>query len=130
MVERQLSFAEALMHPRLGASARLEAVDAAIDWSALERVVDKAAPPSEVGRPRYAPLPLLKAIYFRRSKTFPVAGHMLSRSSPSSRGLRRFALPGGPSRKTSALPSASKASRRCDARKPTIADSHPENSST
>ncbi|HEX9170991.1 MAG TPA: hypothetical protein VF886_19015, partial [Roseiarcus sp.] len=60
------------MHPRLGASARLEAVDAAIDWSALERVVDKAAPPSEVGRPRYAPLPLLKAIYFRRSKTFPV----------------------------------------------------------
>lgn len=65
MTERQLSFAEALMHPRLGTNARLAAVDAAIDWAALERVVEKAAPPSEVGRPRYAPLPLLKAIYLQ-----------------------------------------------------------------
>jgi transposase, IS5 family len=65
MAERQLSLAEALMHPRLGTNARLDAIDATIDWSALERVVDKADPPSEIGRPRYAAAPLLKAIYLQ-----------------------------------------------------------------
>lgn len=49
----------------MGANTRLEAIDAAIEWGALERLVAKAAPPSAIGRPGYALLPLLKAIYLQ-----------------------------------------------------------------
>jgi hypothetical protein len=65
MAERQLNFAEALIHPRLGANARLEAIDGAIDWGALERLAVAVDPPSEIGRPRYLALSLLKAIYLQ-----------------------------------------------------------------
>ena len=65
MANGQLSFADALMHPRLGANARLEAIDAAIDWRPLGRMVAKADPPQEIGRRGYEALPLLKAIYLQ-----------------------------------------------------------------
>jgi transposase, IS5 family len=61
----QMSFAEALMHPRLGANVRLEAIDAAIDWAALRQLAEKAAPARDVGRRGYDALGLLKALYLQ-----------------------------------------------------------------
>lgn len=65
MANGQLSLAEALLHPRLGANERLEAIDKAIDWRALDALVGKVHARQEAGRPRYAPLPLLKALYLQ-----------------------------------------------------------------
>jgi transposase, IS5 family len=65
MANGQLSLADALMHPRLGANARLEAIDAAIDWRPLGRLVAQADPPQELGRRGYDGLALLKAIYLQ-----------------------------------------------------------------
>jgi len=65
MANGQLSFADALLHPRLGANARLEAIDAAIDWRPLGALAAKIQTPKETGRPCYAALPLLKAIYLQ-----------------------------------------------------------------
>jgi IS5 family transposase len=61
----QMSFAEALMHPRMGANERLEAIDAAIDWAPLRRLAEKAAPVQDVGRRGYDALGLLKALYLQ-----------------------------------------------------------------
>jgi IS5 family transposase len=61
----QMSFAEALVHPRLGANVRLEAIDVAIDWAPLRRLAEKAAPAQDVGRRGYDALGLLKALYLQ-----------------------------------------------------------------
>jgi transposase, IS5 family len=65
MSNGQLSFADVLMDPRLGANARLEAIDAAIDWRRLGALAAKIQSPREIGRPCYAAFLLLKAIYLQ-----------------------------------------------------------------
>jgi transposase, IS5 family len=65
MAGGQLSFAEALLHPRLGVNQRLEEIEKTIDWRPLGIIAAKVHPPHEVGRPRYDALALLKALYLQ-----------------------------------------------------------------
>jgi IS5 family transposase len=60
----QLGFADAFVDPRLGSNDKLSAIDALIDWAALERLLGRlrAAP---TGRPPYKALPMLKALYLQ-----------------------------------------------------------------
>ena len=60
----QLGFAEALVSPRLGSNRKLERLDGVIDWSALERLASQVRPGGR-GRPPYAPLSMLKALYLQ-----------------------------------------------------------------
>jgi IS5 family transposase len=65
MADRQLCLAEALLNPQLGTNARLEAIEAVIDWKPLEALASRARPARSSGRPPYAVLPLLKALYLQ-----------------------------------------------------------------
>ena len=65
MAERQLSLAEALVHPQVGSNARLEAIGATIDWALLGALASQVRAPQQAGRPSYLALPLLKAIYLQ-----------------------------------------------------------------
>lgn len=58
----QMSLVEALLDPRLGANRKLDRLDALIDWRPLERLARKQRSAS-TGRPPYAPLAMLKALY-------------------------------------------------------------------
>src|SRR3954466_13571283 len=62
---KQLSFADALSDPRLGANRRLEAIGAAIDWAPLA-VLSARLRPGRTGRPPYEPLVMLKALLLQR----------------------------------------------------------------
>src|SRR3954454_16428141 len=61
----QLSFADALSDPRLGANRRLEAIGAAIDWAPLAALSARLGPGGTV-RPPYEPLVMLKALLLQR----------------------------------------------------------------
>src|SRR3954453_4950963 len=83
---KQLSFADALSDPRLGANRRLEAIGAAIDWAPLAALSARLGPgrtgpppygpppasfaarlrPGQTGRPPYEPLVMLKALLLQR----------------------------------------------------------------
>lgn len=58
----QMSLVEALLDPRLGANRKLDRLDALIDWRPLARAALKLRSAS-TGRPPYAPLAMLKALY-------------------------------------------------------------------
>ena len=60
----QLGFAEAFVSPGLGANRKLERLDALIDWSPLERLASGIRK-GHRGRPPYAPLSMLKALYLQ-----------------------------------------------------------------
>lgn len=62
---RQMSLAESLLDPRLGSNERLEGIAAAIDWSRLEPIARRVRA-QETGRPPYAPLVMVKALYLQR----------------------------------------------------------------
>src|SRR3954466_2639926 len=62
---KQLSFADALSDPRLGANRRLEAIGAAIDWAPLAALSARLRP-GRTGRPPYEPLVMLKALLLQR----------------------------------------------------------------
>ena len=63
-MSRQLSLADAFADARLGSNAKLERIDALIDWSRLERLlVDLRS--GETGRPPYPALLMLKALYLQ-----------------------------------------------------------------
>lgn len=64
MSERQLSLAEALADPRLGANARLEAIAKAIDWAPLERLAEGVRG-GATGRRPYRPGPMIRALYLQ-----------------------------------------------------------------
>lgn len=64
-MSKQLSLADAMLDPRLGSNAKLEEIGRAIDWSRLEGIV-RGIRPGESGRPPYAPLAMLKALYLQR----------------------------------------------------------------
>jgi IS5 family transposase len=57
----QVGFAERFLDPRLGQNARLEAIDALIDWAPLESLA-RGLRPGKVGRPPFPPLAMLKAL--------------------------------------------------------------------
>lgn len=63
MVE-QWSLVEALIDPRLGSNAKLSGIDRLIDWSLLEAVVSSLRQ-GRTGRPPYAPLAMVKALYLQ-----------------------------------------------------------------
>ena len=60
----QLGFAEAFMSPGLGTNRKLERLDGLIDWSALEPSALRVRE-GRRGRPPYAPLSMLKALYLQ-----------------------------------------------------------------
>jgi len=62
---KQLGFASAFAAPRLGSNKKLEEIDRLIDWSALQRLAERVRPGVK-GRPPYAALRMLKALYLQR----------------------------------------------------------------
>jgi IS5 family transposase len=60
----QLGFADAFVDPRLGSNAKLDRIDALIDWSALASLAAKVRT-GETGRPPYNGLSMLKALYLQ-----------------------------------------------------------------
>jgi IS5 family transposase len=64
-MSKQMSLVEALVDQRLGSNEKLEAIDRAIDWSRLEPIVREVRT-GETGRPPYAPLTMIKALYLQR----------------------------------------------------------------
>lgn len=62
MADQQMSLAEACLDPRMGRNARLEALEAAIDWTPL-KVLAGQIRPGTAGRPPFPPLAMLKALY-------------------------------------------------------------------
>ena len=63
-MNRQLGLAEALVDPRLGSNARLDRLDKVIDWSPLEALARQLRP-GHHGRPPYAAMAMLKALYLQ-----------------------------------------------------------------
>lgn len=64
MRDQQMSMAEALMSPRLGANEKLARIDALIDWIALEPFL-AGLRNAATGRPPYTALAMLKALYLQ-----------------------------------------------------------------
>jgi IS5 family transposase len=62
MSDRQMSFAEAVLDPRMGLRGKLKVLLEVIDWAPLKALA-AGVRPGEVGRKPYAALPMLKALY-------------------------------------------------------------------
>lgn len=62
---KQLGFAAAFTDSRLGSNKKLEEIDELIDWSVLAALVQQIRPGTQ-GRPPFAPLAMLKALYLQR----------------------------------------------------------------
>jgi IS5 family transposase len=63
-MSRQLSLADALVDARLGSNEKLRRIDALLDWSRLEPLMSGLRE-GEAGRPPYAALSMLKALYLQ-----------------------------------------------------------------
>lgn len=63
-MSRQLSLAEALVDGRLGSNEKLARIDALIDWASLVPLLSGLRE-GETGRPPYAALSMLKALYLQ-----------------------------------------------------------------
>nr|WP_319385775.1 IS5 family transposase [uncultured Roseibium sp.] len=61
----QLGFGESFLDPGLGRNQRLDAIDAAIDWEPLDRLVRVLYSAGE-GRPSYRPLTMVKALLLQQ----------------------------------------------------------------
>lgn len=61
----QLGFVDAFLASGLGSNRKLERLSGLIDWSAVERLVAELRPSAATGRPAYAPLAMVKAIYLQ-----------------------------------------------------------------
>jgi len=64
-MKKQLGFADAFADARLGSNRKLSEIDELIDWSVLERLVQQMRPGTQ-GRPPFAALAMLKALYLQR----------------------------------------------------------------
>jgi transposase, IS5 family len=64
-MSKQLSMVEAMLDPRLGSNEKLDAIATSIDWLRLEPIAGRIRT-GETGRPPYAPLAMLKALYLQR----------------------------------------------------------------
>jgi len=62
--KEQMGLVEAFLDPKLGANRKLERLNALIDWAPLERVARRLRR-GTTGRPPYAPLAMLKALYLQ-----------------------------------------------------------------
>jgi transposase, IS5 family len=62
MSDQQISFAEALLDPRMGLRGKLKALSEVIDWTPLAALAGGVRS-GEVGRKPYDPLAMLKALY-------------------------------------------------------------------
>lgn len=62
--KEQMGLVEAFLDPKLGANRKLERLNALIDWTPLERAA-KRVRRGTTGRPPYAPLSMLKALYLQ-----------------------------------------------------------------
>jgi IS5 family transposase len=72
----------------LGRNSRLDAIDAAIDWSAIERLVSRIYDAPE-GRPSYAPICLVKALLLQQ--WYGLSDVRLEEALSDSLSYRRFA---------------------------------------
>lgn len=63
-MSQQLSLADALVDARLGSNEKLARIDALIDWTRLERVLSDLRS-GATGRPPYAALAMVKALYLQ-----------------------------------------------------------------
>lgn len=63
-MSEQRSLADALVSPRLGRNKRLEELHGLIDWAAVERIGEQLRS-GRTGRPPYATLMMLKAVYLQ-----------------------------------------------------------------
>ena len=64
-VEEQLSLAEALVGHRLGTNARLERIEAFVQWQPFEKLLS-GLHAAETGRPSYPPLAMFKALLLQQ----------------------------------------------------------------
>jgi len=64
MACRQLGLAETLVDSRLGINARLQAIEAAIDWGPVERQAETVHA-GETGRPPYPARSMIRALYLQ-----------------------------------------------------------------
>ena len=61
----QMSLAEALLHPKLGANAKLDGMHQQVDWTPVAQLAAKVREPAATGRKPYLPLPMLKVLYLQ-----------------------------------------------------------------
>ena len=55
-MDEQMSLAEALLHPKLGANTKLDGMHGQVDWAPIGRLAEKVRAPAATGRKPYAPL--------------------------------------------------------------------------
>lgn len=84
----QLGLVEGFLRAGLGRNSRLDAIDAAIDWSAIEGLVSAIYDAPE-GRPSYAPISLVKALLLQQ--WYGLSDVRLEEALSDSLSYRRFA---------------------------------------
>jgi transposase, IS5 family len=84
----QLGLVEGFLREGLGRNSRLDAIDAAIDWSAIEALVSAIYDAPE-GRPSYAPISLVKALLLQQ--WYGLSDVRLEEALSDSLSYRRFA---------------------------------------
>ncbi len=73
MAKGQIGFVETMVDPRLGRNARLDRIEAQIDWRALRPAL-AGLRSGEVGRPPFDALAMVKALYLQRLYDLSDAG--------------------------------------------------------
>jgi len=86
-MKKQLGFADAFADARLGSNRKLSEIDELIDWSVLERLVQQMRPGTQ-GRPPFAALAMLKALYLQR--LYDLSDPGLEEALADRFSLRRF----------------------------------------
>jgi IS5 family transposase len=61
----QMRLAEALLHPKLGANAKLDGMHGQVDWGPIGRLAAKVRAPATTGRKPYLPLAMLEVVYLQ-----------------------------------------------------------------
>jgi transposase, IS5 family len=64
-MSKQMSLAEALLHPKLGTNSKLDGMDGQVDWVPIGRLAEKVRAPAATGRKPYVALPMLKVAYLQ-----------------------------------------------------------------
>ncbi len=64
-MDKQMSLAEALLHPKLGANTKLDGMHGQVDWAPIGRLAEKVRAPAATGRKPYVALPMLKILYLQ-----------------------------------------------------------------
>jgi IS5 family transposase len=64
-MDKQMSLAEALLNPKLGANAKLAAMDRQVDWAPIAQLAAQVRMRAATGRKPYPSLSMLKALYLQ-----------------------------------------------------------------